>query len=132
MPKYLSNSALKAINRIGDIIIPAYEQFPSFSQAGGVVWADGLLECAPEADRKDLNLLLTILAFMPTFILRWLVGKMETSPDNSGMLGPIYRQLDVGIRGIVFSCYYSGRLGAEYKGADPLDTIGFELTRIED
>ena len=132
MPKYLSNSALNGLNRLGDIIIPAYEQFPSFSQAGGVSSADDLVEHAPEADRKDLNLVLTLLSFMPGFILRWLVGKMETSPDNNGPIGPIFRQLDIGIRGLVFSCYYSGRLGADYKGPDPLDLIGIELTRIED
>lgn len=132
MLKYLSKRALLALNRIGDIIIPAYEDYPSFSQAGGVEYADGLMANAPEADRKDLNLLLTILSFMPTFVLRWLVGKMETSLDNDGPLGPIYRMLDLGLRGIIYSCYYSGRLGSNYKGPDPLKLMDFELVRIED
>ena len=34
--KYLSNSALKAINRIGDLMIHRNGEFPSFSEVGGV------------------------------------------------------------------------------------------------
>lgn len=130
--KYLSNSALKAINRIGDLMIPRNGEFPAFSEVGGLEYIDDLVSYAPPADIKDLNLVLTILSFMPTFVLRWVLGKMETSMENTGPLGPIFRMLDVGLRGLIFSCYYTEKIPASYKGKKPLDIIGFGLTRVED
>ena len=130
--KYLSNSALKAINRLGDLMIPRNGEFPSFSDVGGLEYIDDLVSYAPPADIKDLNLLLTILAFMPTFVLRWLLGRMEKSMESTGPLSSLFRMLDVGLRGLIFSCYYTEKIPASYKGKKPLDIIGFGLTRVED
>lgn len=130
--KYLSNSALKAINRIGDLMIPRNGEFPSFSEVGGLQYIDDLVSYAPPADIKDLNLLLTILSFMPTFVLKWVLGKMETAMENTGPLGSIFRLLDIGLRGLIFSCYYTEKIPDSYKGKKPLEIIGFELTRVED
>jgi hypothetical protein len=129
---YLSNSALKAINRIGDLMIPRNGEFPSFSEVGGIAYIDDLVSYAPPADIKDLNLLLTILAFMPNFVLRWLLNRMENAMESSGPLAPIFRMLDVGLRGLIFSCYYTEKIPASYTGKKPLDIIGFDLTRVED
>lgn len=130
--QYLSKSALKAINRIGDMMIPRNGEFPSFSEAGGIEHIDELVAYAPAADIKDLNLLLTILAFMPNFVLRWLVGKLETALESDGPLSSLFRQLDIGLRGLIFSCYYTEKLGSNYTGPHPLDIIGFDLERVED
>ncbi len=130
--KYLSNSALKTINRIGDMMIPKNGEFPAFSEVGGLEYIDEIVSYAPPADIKDLNLVLTILAFMPNFVLRWLLSKMENSMESTGPLAPIFRMLDVGLRGLVFSCYYTEKIPASYKGKKPLDIIGFDLTRVED
>ncbi|MDX2001151.1 MAG: hypothetical protein SFW35_01880 [Chitinophagales bacterium] len=132
MSKYLSKSALKALNRIGDLMIPANGEFPSFSSLGGLEHIDEFVGYAPADDIKDLSMVLSILSWMPTFVLRWLIRKMETAPTNEGPLGPIFRQLDVGLKGIIYSCYYGGRPGNNYKGKDPLEIIGFELVRVID
>lgn len=132
MSKILSKQALKALNRIGDIIIPENGEFPKFSDTASIQHIDDLLDYAPEDDISDLNLLLTVLAFMPGFILSWMVGKMETSRENNGPLGTLFRQLDFGVKGLVFSCYYSGKMGDTYQGENPLDIIGFSINRIED
>lgn len=129
---YLSNSALKAINRIGDMMIPRNGEFPSFSEVGGIAYIDDLVSYAPPADIKDLNLLLTILAFMPNFVLHWILGKMETALDSTGPLAPTFRLMDIGLRGLIFSCYYTEKIPASYTGKKPLDIIGFDLTRVED
>lgn len=130
--QYLSKSALKAINRIGDMMIPRNGEFPSFSEVGGIEHIDELVSYAPADDIKDLNMLLTILAFMPNFVLRWLVGKLETALESNGPLSPLFRQLDIGLRGLIFSCYYTEKLGSRYTGPRPLDIIGFDLSRVED
>lgn len=132
MSQLLSNKALKTLNRIGDIIIPENGDFPKFSDTQSLQHIDDLITYAPEDDIKDLNLLLTILFFMPRFVLVWLVKKMETARDNEGPLGALFRQLDFGVKGLIFSCYYSGKTGDAFRGNNPLDVIGFEIKRVED
>ncbi|MEX0812802.1 MAG: hypothetical protein WD048_11355 [Chitinophagales bacterium] len=132
MSKILSKNALKALNRIGDIIIPENGEFPKFSDTASIQHIDDLLAYAPENDIKDLNMLLIILSFMPGFVLAWLVKKMETSRENKGALGTLFRQLDFGVKGLIFSCYYSGKTGDGYNGKNPLDIIGYEIERVED
>lgn len=130
--KYFSNGALKALNRIGDLLIPKNGEFPAFSEAGGLEHVDELAASAPTDDIKDLNLVLGILAIMPGFILKWVVNKMENAQYSNGPLSSIWRQLDFGLRGLIFSCYYTEDLGSTYTGPKPLDIIGYSITRIED
>jgi len=132
MSKHLSKSALKALNRIGDIMIPANAEFPKFSDTGGLEHIDDLVAYAPEDDIKDLSMVLGVLAYMPAFVLVWLVNKMETAYDNDGMLGTVFRQLDFGLRGLIFSLYYGEKMGSNYQGKDPVDIIGFDVKRVVD
>ncbi len=130
--KYLSNSALKSINRIGDILCPGEGEFPSYSNLGCVEHIDTMFENAPPADVKDLGLLLFVLAFMPTSVLNWLVKRMANSHGEEGEISVLLRQLDFGMRGIIFGTYYSGKVGSSYKGSNPLDLIGYDINRITD
>lgn len=130
--KYLSPLALKSLNRIGDIIIPHNEEFPSFSEYGGLEHIDEMVAFAPQDDIKSLNLLLIVLAFMPSFVLQWLVAKTAVAYKSTGILGTPFRQLYFGLRGLVFGCYYSERPGKGYKGQDPIKTINFSINRVVD
>lgn len=118
--------------RIGDILLPKNGEFPSFSETGSAEHLDDLTAYAPEGDIRDLNMVLTVFSYMPDFILKWLVSKMEHAHSSSGMLSTVLRQLDFGLRGLIFSCYYSGKTGTLFKGRNPLDVIEFEIKRVED
>lgn len=128
---HLSAQAKKTLTRIGDILLPENGEFPCFSKTGSIEYIDELTAYAPESDIGDLNMLLTALSFAPDFVLKWLVGKMENAQASDGGLSSLYRQLDFGLRGLLFSCYYSEKMGAGFTGKKPLDVIGFEIRRIE-
>jgi hypothetical protein len=128
---YLSNSAIKGLTRIGDILIPGNDEFPSFSAFMCMDHIDGLVSYAPADDIKDLGMVLSILSIMPKFKLKWLVKIMANSHKNTGPLGTLLRQLNTGIRGIVFSLYYSDKPGINYKGKNPDEMIGFTLNKVE-
>ena len=132
MSTILSNKAIKAIERIGDIMIPKNGDFPSFSETGSIEHIDDLVAYAPEDDIKDLGTVLTILSFMPTFVLKWFVKMMNTSYESTGNVSVLLRQLDFGLRGLIFSCYYSGKMGEDFKGNNPIEIIGFSVNRISD
>lgn len=129
---YLSNLALKSLNRFGDIFIPKNGEFPSFSEYGGLEHIDKMVAYAPQDDIKSLNLLLTILAFMPTFVLKWIVNKTTTAYKSNGPLAPLFRQLYYALRGLIYGCYYSERPGSNYKGKDPVEIINFSINRVID
>ncbi|PCJ87837.1 MAG: hypothetical protein COA57_03975 [Flavobacteriales bacterium] len=127
----LGNSAKKALNRIGDIICPKNGDFPSYSEYGAIEHVDDMLETAPESDINDLNMLLAILSFMPNAILKWLVKSVSKSHWKNGGVTTLFRQLDFGLKGIIFGTYYSGKKTAVYNGKIPTEVIGFSINRIE-
>lgn len=126
----LSNSAVKGLTRIGDILIPGDGEFPSFSEYKCMEHIDDLLPYAPSDDISDLGMVLGILSVFPKSILIWLVKKMEKAHQNHGPLGTLLRQLNLGLRGLVFSLYYSDKPGANYKGKHPNELIGFTLNKV--
>jgi hypothetical protein len=129
---YFSKKALKGLNRIGDILVPGENDFPSFSGYNCIEHVDDLLAFAPADDVKDLGMVLALLNYLPKFLLVKLVKTLATAPVNTGPLGTVLRQLNMGIRGIVFSLYYSEKPGTGYSGTDPEKIIGFSLNRVRD
>lgn len=132
MSNTLSPNAKKALTRIGDILLPKNGDLPSFSETGSIEHIDNLTQYAPESDISDLNMVLTLLSYMPDFVLKWLVSKMEASLESTGPIASTFRQLNFALRGLLFSCYYSEKMGASFQGRKPLDVIGFKITRVED
>ncbi len=131
MSKLFSKAALKGLNRIGDIIAPKNGELPAYSEVGCIEHIDDVAGYAPESDLKDLNLLLTVLSFMPHFVLEWLVKTINNSHQKEGGLSDLFRLMDFGLKGIVLGTYYSGKVGKNYKGKSPQQIIGFNINRIE-
>jgi len=128
---YFSKRAIKGLTRIGDILIPGSEEFPSFSAFECMDHIDDVLAFAPADDIKDLGMVLGIFSLLPKNILTWLVKQMANAHKNNGPAGNLLRQLNMGIRGIVFSLYYSEKPGFSYKGKNPDALIGFTLNKVE-
>ena len=128
---YLSKGAIKGLTRIGDILIPGNDEFPSFSSFMCMDHIDGLLSYAPKDDINDLGMVLGILSILPKSILVWLVKMMANAHKNQGPLGTLLRQLNMGVRGIVFSLYYSDKPGISFKGKKPDEMIGFTLNKVQ-
>lgn len=130
MSSIISNSAIRALNRIGDIMLPRNGEFPSYSELGGVEYVDEILAYAEPGDIRDLNRVLSALSVMPGFFLNWAVKKMADSHQANGPLSATFRQLDFALRGILLSTYYSEKAGKNFKGKIPLEIIGYSLNRI--
>jgi hypothetical protein len=129
---YFSQSALKALNRLGDILLPANDGFPSFSKYGGLEHIDKMVCYAPIEDISDLNAALGIFNLLPTFLLRFLVRFMARAQNRKGPLATIFRQLNLAIRGLLFACYYAERPGSGFEGKDPAEVINFHINRVGD
>jgi hypothetical protein len=123
----ISKTAQKALNKIGDVLIPQNGEFPSFSQTQCVENVNDITNYAPEEDIALLNLVLTFLSFAPQSIIHWLINKMDKSYEMEEPLGTIFRQLNFGLRGIIFGLYYGEKTK---QGKSPLDIIEFRINRI--
>lgn len=124
MSQFLGPRELAALERIGDLMLPGDGEFPSFSQTGCVAFVDDLLRYMDPKDRDDVIILLKILSFAPPPLLRAFVKLCQTRRS------PTLRMIELGLKGLVISLYYSNKTIPQYAGRTPFDVIGFALTRL--
>ena len=126
----LDPRALRALERLGDIIVPRVGGLPAFSELGCIEHVDSVLTYAPREDVASLKTLLDVLYFLPDFLLRLLVRAMTKPGKWPEFIATDLRLLDMGIRGVVLSLYYSGKTGSAYAGPTPHELMGYEVCRI--
>ncbi len=124
--RFLSERELAALTQIGDIMLPGDNEFPSFSQTGCVQFVDDLLFVMDVHDRRSLKILLRVCALLPSVILKGVLWLCQTRRGAS------LRVVELGLKGLVMSLYYSNKTAPAYADPTPLDVIGFELQRVRD
>lgn len=128
MSRVLNGLQIRALNNLGDVMCPGGDGFPRFSALGAVEHVDILLDEIPPADLADLKLLLLLLGLMPAFVLRGLLNLLEKRMDMDGEVGTLIRMVRFGLRGIVFSLYYSGLKGSgSTVEKTPMEVIGYDI-----
>ncbi|HEY9844385.1 MAG TPA: hypothetical protein V6D23_28200 [Candidatus Obscuribacterales bacterium] len=128
--EYLSKRQLKAIDRLGDLMLPGDGEFPAFSELGCIHAVDEIMAWMPEGDLADLKLLLGLLATLPDAGLKAMIQQMGKPDSWPEALASTLRQIDTGLRGIIMSLYYSGRKGPDYSGPTPLEIMGVKIVRV--
>lgn len=128
----------RVVERIGDIVIPGDETLPAFSACGFYTHVDRLADSMQKGDLSLLKLLLMILRFMPDFVIRFILFVASKERYFPGFIGVNLRKLITGLRGIIFSLYYSfldntNGCGQEVKEALAYDAaIRTELEEADD
>lgn len=128
--KYISERAVIGMENVGEVMMPRDGDFPSFKELGVIVHIDEILEHAPPDDRNALGLLLALLSFFPMPLLRGFVGLIEKGATWGPPVGGLIRQIEVGLRSIVVTLYFSGKSGRGYAGKTPLDVIDYHVTPV--
>ncbi|MFZ2147654.1 MAG: hypothetical protein WAV28_10585, partial [Sedimentisphaerales bacterium] len=105
--KYFTPAQLRVINRIGDILAPGDGVLPRFSETGSVEQIDRMVAYLPPSDIAGLKLLTNVLRFTPGFGIRLLLKVTMLDRYFPGSIAANLRKLDIGLRGIIFSLYYS-------------------------
>ncbi|CAM3735007.1 hypothetical protein [Parendozoicomonas haliclonae] len=115
--RYLNQRQLSALTRIGDIFVPGGQGFQSFSESGSLYNVDIVLAPTPKDDLVAMKWVLTIFSVFNTKVLGWLLNQLDKAgqamPAWADLLGSQLRLLVFGLRGIIFSLYYSGQ-GSPY------------------
>jgi hypothetical protein len=111
MSKVLGPRELAALERIGDLMLPGDPQFPSFSQTGCIAFVDDLLRYMDPKDRDDVKTLLRALSFLPSPLLRAFLKLCQTRWT------PTLRMIELGLKGLTMSLYYSNKTAPHSKRA---------------
>lgn len=124
MSQLLGPRELATLERLGDLMLPGDSEFPSFSQTGCIAFVDDLLRYMAPKDRDDITTLLKILSFLPSPLLRAFLQLCQTRWT------PTLRMIELGLKGLVMSLYYSNKTAPHYAGRKPFDVLGFSLRRL--
>lgn len=116
--RILSGLQQKAIMKIGNVYCPKHPELPAFKDVKPLERIDILLEEIPPQDLKDLQLLLSVLGVLPSFVIWLVVFIIENGKDLPTPMGALIRMIRFGFRGIIFSLYYSEK---------PSDVIGYQI-----
>ena len=124
---YLNQRQLRALERLGDLVLPGGEGMPSFSATGSLAHVDKLLAVTPAQDVRDLRLLLSLLSRLPDLCLYWLLNLIEMRERLPALIAAPLRLFNIGLKGILFSLYYSGLPGPYQQGETVLARMQYEL-----
>ncbi|MFE8073144.1 hypothetical protein QQM79_18940 [Marinobacteraceae bacterium S3BR75-40.1] len=125
--RYLNQRQLAALNRLGDILLPGAAGLSRFSQTDAITEIDRVLAPVPEADRRDLSMLLTVLGWLPNGALRGLMRVLAGRAAWPSLCQGPMRLLDISLRGLVFTLYYSNQRGLGAKGAEVHDVLAYQV-----
>ncbi len=103
----LSAAQLSGLVKAGDIVIPGDAELPSFSRSGASAHVDRMFDYMHDSDRDGLKLLFSIFNVLPAFLLRGILKLSEKDKALPGPLGAAARMINVGVKGVVMTLYYS-------------------------
>ena len=131
MSAILSPRQARALERIGDIMIPGGDGFPRFSETGCLSHIDPILAATPPGDVAGLKALLAVLSFLPSPLLRRFVRFVSKDRRGLDPLSGALRNIDLGLKGLVMSPYYANRTGPGYAGPKVFDAMEFDLRVVK-
>ena len=106
--KYLTPTQEKGLLRVGDAVIPGNGEFPRFSKTDFFHQIDRMLDYMPKGDRDGVVLLFGIFRFLPLFVLRGILRLTDWNRFFPGPIGGALRMIALGMKGMIFTLYYSG------------------------
>ncbi|WP_295643825.1 hypothetical protein [uncultured Corynebacterium sp.] len=103
----LNAQQVKGLNRLGDVMIPGGDGFPSFSESGAAKGADRMLPYMYGSDRDPFKLLMTAFSYLPKPAIAGFVALVSAHKKVPEPLAGVFRLANLGIKGVVHSLYYS-------------------------
>lgn len=105
--KHLSPTQMRGLAKVGDVVVPGDDLLPSFTASGAPDHVDRMLDHMTDFDRDGVKLLLTVFRFLPGFLIAAILTLAGRDKSFPGPLGAACRMVNIGIKGVVLSLYYS-------------------------
>lgn len=126
--RHLNAAQMRGLAKVGDLVVPGDDVMPSFTQSGSLAEVDRMLDHMTDFDRDGVKLLLTLFCWLPRFVGSAILWVSEHDRSLPGPLGAACRMVNLGIKGVVMSLYYSDL------GPTPriLPAIGYDAKIVTD
>jgi acyl-CoA reductase-like NAD-dependent aldehyde dehydrogenase len=121
-----SSLSLKGLSKAGDIVLPGGDGLPCFSETNFLDHFGRISHYMNEDDREGLKLLTSIMGLMPSVFIRFMLWLATLHHMAPGPLGVILRQINIGIRGVLFTMYYSHLEDPKNHGQLILQKLNYE------
>ena len=128
--KYFTRNQLLGLLKAGDIILPGTNASPSFSKVGCIDHVDRMAAYLNGDDLGGLRILLGIFRYTPRWTIRLLLNACGRNDRLPGFLGSALRTIELGIKGLVMSLYYSNLSGDAYEGKNVFKIIGWDAKLV--
>jgi len=128
--KYFSQNQLLGLVKAGDVILPGTDVSPSFSAIGCIDHVDRMAAYLNPDDLNGLRILLAVFRYAPKWAIRLLMTACTKSERFPGFVGSALRTIDLGIKGLVMSLYYSNLPGGAYQGKKIFEIIGWDAKLV--
>jgi hypothetical protein len=119
---------LQGLNRLGDALIPGDAQLPVFSTTGCIERIDTVMAPAHPDDRVAFGYLLQVFRFLPVVAIRFVMGLIAQGMRLPAQWGAPFRLLDISLRGVVYSLYYSDHRQTDPHVRSVHDAIGYRVS----
>ncbi|MCX4028129.1 hypothetical protein H0A36_09230 [Endozoicomonas sp. SM1973] len=124
----LSTRQLDVLQQVGDILAPGYGQLPSFSETGCLHHIDEVLDFTSKQNIKELKNLLTCLSFLPSRCIPLFISSLNTLSHIPGFIGQQCRLGFWGVKGLIFSLYYSNLTDPYQNTSRVYDAINYHVS----
>lgn len=102
-----TKSHLKGFFKLGRVVIPEKSDFPSFQDIDPEKYLNRMLDYMYKDDLAAILIILQLFSIMPLFMIRWIMSLVETGSRWGGMIGAPFRMLQIALKGLIFTIYYS-------------------------
>lgn len=123
--RYLNSLQIYGLLKLGDVIIPGDEHLPKFSATTFYKDADRMMHYLPKEDLSGLKLLLTIFAFTPSIFIILILKLTELKNSVPKTIAIPLRMISVGLKGIIFTLYYSKLEDSKQYGRKIMETLDY-------
>jgi len=103
----VSRIQLRGLIKLASVILPKNQDLPDFSEIGPEKLINGMIDYMYPDDRGAILVLLKGFAFMPRFLIRFIIRVIVGGSRWRGMAGAVFRMLQIALKGLVFTIYYS-------------------------
>ncbi|OUS26826.1 hypothetical protein A9Q99_16545 [Gammaproteobacteria bacterium 45_16_T64] len=124
---HFTNLQIASLERLGDLYAPGNGTLPSFTDTDCIEYLDDVLESVDEDDVFLLGILLLVMKFIPVFAIRWGISAMDHHDRYPEWIASWLRLISLGVKGVIMSLYFSGLQGANSRGPNVYDAMGYAL-----
>lgn len=103
----ITRTHLKGLHKLAQAILPASQNHTAFEKTEPEKHINGMLDYMYPDDRSAILTILWLFAFLPVFKIRFLVILIEKCAKWPGMWGALFRMLQIALKGLIFTLYYS-------------------------